>query len=383
MNGLRHKVFILGLLLAFLAWAAGSAGAARKRQKAPAAGKNYEIYLRQGQKNLPLKQGEVTFRTALTYGDSKAGLYGLAEPPRALAFSGRPLEILVFDPESAAAQMRLSRLGRIDTAPASFFDLKPAKVDAALFEAVYKVKYEDRVAFNLWTADRDILLQVSPVAGKPGWYRAVPMQNLEDGFYAVNFGLVQGPRIYTGEVNFFPFAVAPAPPPPPPVCKPAPKAKKRPGKSEEVAEVGPAPQKAARVRPPEPAPAPAPVIPELNAGFSYKRVSPQGRREYQITNVTDSPWHNVNISIYMRSATFPDLVLGPVTLYKDIVLPAATVNRAPDKTFLEYETVDDGNCNLYLKISSKEGAIKKAWKNVYSVESGESNLTEIPWDLKE
>jgi hypothetical protein len=59
------------------------------------------------------------------------------------------------------------------------------------------------------------------------------------------------------------------------------------------------------------------------------------------------------------------------------------VNQAPDKTFLEYETLDDGNCSLYLKISAKEGVIKKAWKNVYNIESGESNLTEIPWDLKE
>ncbi len=377
MDGLRNKWLIAGLLLVCLgAWAAWAAEAARKRRPTAGSGEYYQLYLHQGQKNIPLKQGELTFRTALAYGDRKAGLYGLATPPKSVV-SGQPLEIVVFDPESAAAHMCLSRLSHVDTAPAHTFDLKPYKVPPALFEQVYQVKYADQVAINLWIAENDLDLQITPVVGKPGWYRAVPEKKLEDGVYAVNFGLVQGPRIYTGEPPFYPFAVGP-----PPVCEPTPKAKRRVGKSKEVVEVCPPPKKSP-VKALLPEPTPAPAIPELNAGFSYKRVSPQARREYQITNVTQVPWHNVNISIYMRSATFPDLVLGPVSLSKDIVLPEHTVNQAPDKTFLEYETLDDGNCNLYLKISAKEGVIKKAWKNVYNIESGESNLTEIPWDLKE
>lgn len=221
---------------------------------------------------------------------------------------------------------------------------------------------------------------VSPVAGKPGWYRAVPEEKLEDGVYAVDFGLVQGPQIYAGEPPFYPFAVGPAPPPS--VRQPAPKTRKASGKPEKVAKVCPTPQKLpAKAHLPELTPPPA--IPALNADFSYKAVLPAGRREYNLTNLSQVPWHNVNISIYMRSATFPDLVLGSVSLYKDIVLPEHTVNQAPDKTFLQYETLDDGNCNLYLMISAKEGMLKKAWKNVYSVETGESNLMEIPWDLKE
>lgn len=379
MDGLRNKLLIAGLLLVCLgAWAIEAAEAARKRRPTAGSGEYCQLYLHQGQKNIPLKQGELTFRTALAYGDRKAGLYGLATPPQPVVY-GQPLEIVVFDPESAAAHMRLSRLGHIDTAPAHIFDLKPNKVAPALFEQVYQVKYDDQVAINLWSPEGDIDLQITPVVGKPGWYRAVPEKKLEDGIYAVNFGLVQGPRIYTGEPQFYPFAVGPRPPPP--VCEPTPKAKMRVAKPE-MGEVRP-PFKKSQVAVRLPEPTPAPAIPELNAGFSYKWVSPQARREYQITNVTQVPWHNANISIYMRSATFQDLVLGPVSLYKDIVLPEHTVNQAPDKTFLEYETLDDGNCNLYLKISAKEGVIKKAWKNVYNIESGESNLTEIPWDLKE
>ncbi|MCX5893146.1 MAG: hypothetical protein NTW80_09280 [Deltaproteobacteria bacterium] len=372
-------MLIAGLLLVCLgAWVEGAAEAARKPRPAAKSGKYYQLYLRQGGKNIPLKQGDLTFKTALAYGDRKAGLYGLATPPQPVV-SGQPLEIFVFDPESAAAHIRLSRLSHIDTAPAHTFDLKPYKIAPALFEQIYRVKYDDQVAINLWIAAVDIDLQITPVAGKPGWYRAVPEKKLEDGVYAVNFGLVQGPRIYAGEAQFYPFAVGP--PPPPPVCEPTPKAKRRVAKAEKV-EVCPPPKKSP-VKAQLPEPAATPAIPELNAGFSYKRVSPQARREYQITNVNQTPWHNVNISIFMRSGTFPDLVLGPVSLYKDIVLPEHTVNQAPDKTFLEYETLDDGNCNLYLKIAAKEGVIKKAWKNVYDIESGESNLTEIPWDLKE
>ena len=138
MAGLRKKLLIAGLLLVCVgAWVAGPAEAARKRRPAAQPGKYYQLYLHPGQKNIPLKQGELTFHTALTYGDRKAGLYGLSGPPQPVV-SGQPLEIVVFDPEGAAAHMRLSRLSRIDTAPAHSFDLKPNKVAPALFEQVYQ-----------------------------------------------------------------------------------------------------------------------------------------------------------------------------------------------------------------------------------------------------
>jgi hypothetical protein len=372
---------IAGLLLVCIGvWTVGTAEAARKRQPVTKLEGNYRLYLHQGRKDIPLKQTGLTFRTALVSGDQKVGLYGLASPPPPPVVSGQPLEIVVFDPETAAAHMRLSRLSRIDTAPASFFDLKPNKVDPELFEQTYKVKYEAQIAINLWTTGDDIPLRVSPVAGKPGWYRAVPEEKLEDGAYAVDFGLVQGPRIYAGEPPFYPFAVGPAPPPPVPQL--APKARRRAGKPEKVAKVCPTPEKPP-AKAPLPEPTPPPAIPALNADFSYKAVLPAGRREYTITNLSQTPWHNVNISIYVRSAALPDRVLGPVSLYKDIVLPEHTVNQAPDKTFMQFETLDDGDCNLYLKISAKEGMLKKAWKNVYSADTGENILTEIPWDLKE
>jgi hypothetical protein len=65
-----------------------------------------------------------------------------------------------------------------------------------------------------------------------------------------------------------------------------------------------------------------------------------------------------------------------------VVLPAHTINQVQDKTFLQYENSDNQGHDIYLKISSKEGTIKKAWKRTGSADSG-GNLIEIPWDLKE
>jgi hypothetical protein len=120
----------------------------------------------------------------------------------------------------------------------------------------------------------------------------------------------------------------------------------------------------------------------MEAGFNYVTVAPAGRREYQITNSNDIPWHNANISVFVRESRFPATVLGPVTLYKDIVLPDHTVSQAPDKTFLQYETINDAGATLYLKVKCQEGTIKKAWKSLGPPEPGAPNtLTEVPWDL--
>ena len=221
MNRLRNKFFIAAFLLVIGAvWVGGEVEAARQRQKVPAPGKYYDLYLRQGAKNIPLKQGELVFRTVLALGVTKSGLYGIAQPPLT-RISAQPVEILVFDPETAAASLRLSRLSRVDAAPANSFDLKATRLATPLFEQVYQVKSDSQVAINLWTAERDVPLQVAPVPGRPGWYRAVPEEQLAEGLYAVNFGLVQGPRIYAGEPHFYPFAVDPAPSPAPSSGQPA------------------------------------------------------------------------------------------------------------------------------------------------------------------
>jgi hypothetical protein len=289
----------------------------------------------------------------------------------------KPLEILIFDPETAGQTLRLDKLTFVETAPAHAFDLKATPIDAASFPKIYHVAYDAELPVKLWCVGDNIPLQLTPVAAKPGWYRAVPQAPLEAGAYALNFGCVAGPRMYTGKLDFYPFIMAAAPPPP---CPPV-KAKRR-AKRRRVVECPPVaacpPPKFQPVAPVQPA------APQMEAGLNYVTVAPEGRREYQITNLNDTPWHNANISVFVRDSRFPATVLGPVTLYKDIVLPDHTVSQAPDKTFLQYETLNDAGATLYLKVKCKEGTIKKAWKNLGPQERGTpATLTEVPWDLKD
>lgn len=221
----------------------------------------------------------------------------------------------------------------------------------------------------------NIPLHLTPVAHKPGLFRAGPTAPLTPGNYAVNLGCLAGPRVYTGKLDFYPFVMAAAPPPQPRkvVCRA--RIKRRPAVRRPP--VAACPPVKARPAPRVAAP------PMMDAGLSYAAVSPHGRREYQITNLNAVPWHNVNISLYVRDSSFPKTVLGPVRLYKNIVLPGHTVNQAPDKTFLQYETLSDAGDTLYLKIKCKEGTIKKAWKNLGPPEPGAPNtLIPVPWDLQ-
>lgn len=351
---------------------------AQKPRKASQVPASFELYVKQDKKTVRLKQGDLIFKTGLTQGTIESGFYGIPLPPK-IRLDIKPFEILIFDPETAGASIRLDKLALIETAPATTFDLQTTKISPSFFEKIYRVKYDASLPINLWCIESNIPLQLTPIVKKPGWYRAVPQQHLEAGVYAINFGCADGPRIYTGDLLFYPFTLSAAPEPQPPVCKPVRRSK--------------------RVRAPEPPPAMAcPPVPkprastpappaassQLDAGFNYMAVgSPVGRREYRITNNNNVPWHNVNISVYTRDSRFPATVLGPVTLYKDIVLPDHTVNQKPDKTMLQYETLNDAGAKLYLKIKCKEGIIKKAWKNVYMGDSGPAELMEIPWDLEE
>jgi hypothetical protein len=211
-------------------------------------------------------------------------------------------------------------------------------------------------------------------------YRAIPQEELGEGIYSLNFGFAEGPRHYTGDRFFYPFNLAKLPPPPQPeTCKP--KAKKR-KRVEEVCLPPLLPPKA----PAPVAAAPPPAGPKLDADLTYTTVSRGDRkirREYQITNLNNFPWHNANISLFTRDGVFPELVLGPVTLYHDVVLPTHTVNKVQDKTFLHYDTLEDQGSTLYLKVKTKEGVVRKAWKNVSSDDSGQATLREVPYDLKE
>lgn len=368
------KIFWAGLIIAVmvLGVAPQGADAARKRKKPV---QPSELYIQQGKKIINLPQGDLIFRMALSLGeDIKAGLYGiLQEPP--IKAELLPLEIMVFDPETGGDKVHLTRLGYVETSPASRFDLGVIKVGADNFQKTYKMDFNAPIPINLWCVETEIPLQISPVPKKPGWFSLVPREPLTPGNYAVNSGTLDGPRLFTGDHRFYPFSLVTALPPAPKAKKALKKARKRAKPQEEEVALVPQPQ--------VPAEAPAvPPPPSLAAGLTYQAAharSPRTRREYQITNLDNHAWHNVQIKIYAKDDD--RFVLGPVTQEKNIVLPGHTVNQVPDKTFMHYDTLDDAGYNIYLEISAKEGTLKKAWKNVPAGEEGESNLVEIPWDL--
>jgi len=376
------KIFWAGLLMAVMILAAFTPEgyAARKVKKKKKRIHLGELYIQQGKKKIKLTQGNLTFRTALFMGeDVRSGIYGLAQAPT-LKAATHPLEIMVFDPESAGEKVRLTRLAYVEKNQASLFDLNPTKLDPENFTKAYGLEYKAEVPVKLWCVDEYIPLQITEVPKKPGWFCLVPTKELTPGNYAINQGGLEGPRLYTGEHPIYPLVlVAPAPPPPPKPKVVRQKVRKKAAKpKEEVAKAPPclpAPPKPREVAPPVLAP------PSLDAGLTYYGVypgAPKIRREYRITNLNDFPWHNVRIKIFIRDGK---TILGPVTQEKNIVLPDHTVNQRPDKTMMHYETLNDAGYKIYLEISAKEGKLKRAWQNYPADEPGESNLVEIPWDL--
>ena len=168
-----------------------------------------DLYIKQDQKTFRLPQQGLTFKTALVLGSDQSGLYGIPSPPKT-SLDIKPIEIVFFDPETAGATIRLTKLAHIATAPAHSFDLQATKIGPAIFAKIYHVKYDESVPINLWCVETDIPLQITPMAGKPGWFRAVPEQQLEAGVFAITFGRVDGPRIYAGDRYFYPFVLASA-----------------------------------------------------------------------------------------------------------------------------------------------------------------------------
>lgn len=195
---------------------------ANKPRKSAQGAKRANLYIKQDQKIFRLPQTGLTFKSALVLGSDQSGLYGIPTPPKT-TLDLKPIEIVLFDPETAGATLRLTKLAHIATAPAYSFDLQATKIGPAIFPKVYHVKYDESVPINLWCVETDIPLQITPVAGKPGWFRAVPDQQLEAGVFAITLARVDGPRIYAGDRHFYPFVLASAPAPPnPPGKTPAP-----------------------------------------------------------------------------------------------------------------------------------------------------------------
>ncbi len=208
-------VMVLGIL------SSTSVVGAKKPRKSSHGAKCSDLYIKQDQKTFRLPQEGLTFKTALVLGADKSGLYGIPSPPK-ISLAIKPIEILCFDPDTAGATIRLTKLAHIATAPAHSFDLQATKIGPAIFDKIYHVKYDESVPINLWCIEGDIPLAITPVAKNPGWFRAVPERQPEAGVFAITFGRVDGPRIYAGDQYFYPFVIASAPEPmQPPGKKPA------------------------------------------------------------------------------------------------------------------------------------------------------------------
>jgi len=207
----EHLIAVLTVIVLGILSSPPVVGAGNPRGSSQSA-KCHELYVKQGQKTFRLQQKGLAFKTALVLGSDKSGFYGITGLPQT-RLDIEPIEIWLFDPETAGATIRLAKLAYIETAPAPSFDLQATKFGPAIFDKIYHMNYDESLPVNLWCVGDDIPLQITPVAKKPGWYRAVPQQQLDAGAYAINFGGADGPRIYTGDLYFYPFVLASAPEP--------------------------------------------------------------------------------------------------------------------------------------------------------------------------
>lgn len=104
----------------------------------------YGTYIRQGDKLIPLKQGNLKFRTGIKIADIRSGLYGIPEPPD-VRIDPAPFEIIHFNPEISPSKVRLSYLLYLTAASANFFDIKKPKTNPAFFRNVYGVGYNHSI----------------------------------------------------------------------------------------------------------------------------------------------------------------------------------------------------------------------------------------------
>jgi hypothetical protein len=228
MRTLKNELLIASVTLMVLGILSSMVGAKNPRE--PSQGpKPSHLYIQQGPKTFRIPRKGLTFKTVLVLGPRQSGLYGMTSPPD-ISLDNQPLEIVLFDPVTAGATIRLAKLAHVGTAPAHSFDLQAPRIGPAFFDKIYHLKYDEPVPINLWCVESDIPLQITPVSGKPGWFRAVPERHLQGGVFAITFGRVDGPRIYSGDRHCYPFLLAGAPgplklpgkmsasPPPKPPC---------------------------------------------------------------------------------------------------------------------------------------------------------------------
>jgi hypothetical protein len=222
MRTLKQEFLIAGLAVIMVGMLSATAVVgAKKPRQSPQDAQRSDLYIKQDQRAFPLPPQGLTFKTALVFGSDQSGLYGISSPPKT-TLDLKPIEIVFFDPETAGATVRLTKLAHIATAPAHSFDLQATKIGPAIFPKIYHVQYDASLPINLWCVETDIPLQITPMAGKPGWFRAVPDQQLEAGVFAITLGRIDGPRIYAGDRHFYPFVLAGTPEPlNPPGKKPA------------------------------------------------------------------------------------------------------------------------------------------------------------------
>jgi hypothetical protein len=230
-----RMTILIGLMLALPGFVScPQADGATKAWKPSKPAKSGQIYIRQGARTVVLKQGDLIFRTALSLGASKYGLYGISQIP-GIRLDPQALEIYLFDPETDGGKIHLAKLSYVEAAPARAFDMKVIKVEPENFKKIYHVNADDSMPIGLWSVEKYIPLRITVLADRPGWCRLVPLEQLESRTYALNNGGIDGPRIFTGDQKFYPFVLAASAPVCPEV-KQTPTAKRRgPLKSRAVA----------------------------------------------------------------------------------------------------------------------------------------------------
>jgi hypothetical protein len=211
MRTIKKDLLIVGSAVMMIGMLSATAGVgAEKPRKPMQSPQRAALYINQDHRAFVLPSQGLTFRTALVFGSDQSGLYGILSPPK-ITLDLKPIEIVFFDPETAGATIRLTKLAHIAAAPAHSFDLQATRIGPTAFPKIYHVEYDASLPINLWCVETDIPLQITPVAGKPGWFHAVPDRQLEAGVFAITFGRLDGPRLYAGDRHFYPFVLAGAP----------------------------------------------------------------------------------------------------------------------------------------------------------------------------
>lgn len=195
-NSVKAALLVLGLLTLFISVSVA--------QNLP---EFYGMYIKQGEKIIPLKLGDLVFKTAFSLAGIRSGMYGIPALPDA-RFDNAPIEIIFYNQRISPEQVYLTTLVKAESIQANYFDLKKSKTNPAFFRNLYGVGYNTLIPINLWVVSVYIPLQIAPVPERLGMYKLVPAQTLAPGVYAVTFGSVGGAQYYLGnDLAFYPFVI--------------------------------------------------------------------------------------------------------------------------------------------------------------------------------